>query len=78
MNEMIHEDDPEMGILYDIQTYYDASYQPSIYDKFNLEFLNGIESHLKTNSKISRKQLDVLKNIHSRLALLALNEEVEE
>lgn len=69
MTEMIYEDDLEMGILYNIQSYYDAAYQPSIQDKFNLNFLDGIEKHLRHSSMISKKQYDVLKEIHSRLGL---------
>jgi len=69
MTEMIHEDDHEMGILYDIQTYYDNPPKDIIGKDFTIEFIDSIEKQLQRSSTITRKQYEVLKQIHCRLGL---------
>jgi hypothetical protein len=69
MNEMIYEDDPEMGILYDIKTYLDNPPHDMVGKQFTIDFIDGIEKQLKKISKITMKQYEILKQIHNRLGL---------
>jgi hypothetical protein len=67
--DYIYEDDPQMGILYDIQVYLDNPPSDMNGKQFTIEFVDSIEKQLKNVSKITLKQYEVLKQIHHRLGL---------
>jgi|HubBroStandDraft_5_1064220.scaffolds.fasta_scaffold444356_2 hypothetical protein len=69
MNEIIHEDDAEMGILYDIQIYLDNPPPEFVNRIHTQEYIDNIEKQLRKSATISKNQYEVLKQIHERLGL---------
>lgn len=59
--DQIHEDDEEMNILYDIQTYYDSN------QNFNTKFIDSIEKVLDRTKHISGCQYNILVDIYYEL-----------
>jgi hypothetical protein len=66
MNEYdyVFEDDPRLGILYDIQTFADKNMH------FNTSFVDGCEEHLLKHGRISIKQFGILQEMHDRIRSL--------
>ena len=58
---MVHEDDEEMDIYFQLQTHADAN--PS----YNTKFLDSVEKFLKQNKQISGEQFNVLVKMYNNL-----------
>jgi hypothetical protein len=73
--DWIYEDDPEMGLFYDLQVYFDDPRNYTVGAQFTLDFIDSIEKQINNCSKISHKQFEVLKQIYNRLGLNSRDEE---